>query len=266
MVATPGGAKARAYLLGRLAEIGVSPAQGDSLEHRFTFQRESAAVQGVNLLGVIPGTTGSSRVLLLMAHYDHVGVRAGEIYNGADDNASGVATVLKIAQSLKARAPLHDVVIALLDAEEGGIRGAKAMVASPDFAPLLEQIVLAVNLDMVSRSDKNELHAAGAHHFPWLRTRLDRIALGSDVVLKQGHDSPDLGQGDWTTQSDHVAFHEIRKPWVYFGVEDHPDYHQPTDDFGTIPTDFFKRSAATIERAVRAFDADLEAIAAEAGL
>jgi hypothetical protein len=264
-VGTPGGAKARAYLLGRLKDIGVAPAQGDSLEHTFSFKRGADDVRGVNLLGVVPGTGGSNRALLLMAHYDHVGVQGGEIYNGADDNASGVATVLKIARSLKAQAPLHDVVIALVDAEEGGIRGARAMVADPGFAGLLERTVLAINLDMVSRSDKNELYVSGAYHFPALRSRLDRVGAGADVTLKQGHDSPNLGQGDWTTQSDHVAFHEIRHPWVYFGVEDHPDYHRPTDDFASIPVNFFKRSASTIERAVRAFDADLEAIAAEVG-
>jgi hypothetical protein len=54
-------------------------------------------------------------------------------------------------------------------------------------------------------------------------------------------------------------------PWVYFGVEDHADYHKPGDDFEKIPQDFFRRSAATAEAAVRAFDADLEAIAKEAG-
>jgi hypothetical protein len=54
-------------------------------------------------------------------------------------------------------------------------------------------------------------------------------------------------------------------PWVYFGVEDHPDYHQPTDDFDRIPPDFFRRSAQTLVMAIRAFEADLAAIAREAG-
>jgi len=265
LAGSPGGAKARAYILGRFAEIGLAPVLDGTFEHPFGFQRGGKPVQGVNLLAVVPGTGGSYRALLLMAHYDHVGVQNGQVFNGADDNASGVATLLKIAESLKAQAPLHDVIIALVDAEEGGIQGSRAMVADPVFAPLMERIVLAVNLDMVSRNDRNELYAAGAYHFPWLRPRLEAVASRAEVTLKLGHDSPDLGQGDWTSQSDHVAFHLVRKPWVYFGVEDHPGYHQPSDDFDAIPVDFFRRSAAAIELAARSFDRDLEAIAAEAG-
>lgn len=263
LVGSEGGAKARAYLLGRLAEIGVAPAMGGGFEHPFQTMRGGAAVTGVNLIGLIPGTGGSGRALVVMAHYDHVGVQGGQIYNGADDNASGVATVLAIAASLKQQAPLHDVILALVDGEEGGLSGARAMVADPGFKPLLERTALAVNLDMVSRSDKNELYAAGAFRFPALKPYLLEVAAAAPVTLKLGHDDPALGKDDWTSQSDHMAFHVIGKPWVYFGVEDHPDYHQPSDDFAAIPADFFRASASTVELAVRTFDRQLESFAAE---
>jgi Zn-dependent M28 family amino/carboxypeptidase len=265
LVGSPGSAKARAYILARLADIGVAPAIGNSVEHRFETKRKGAMVEGVNLIGLVPGTSGSDRALVLMAHYDHVGVQNGEVYNGADDNASGVATVLKIAASLKQVAPKHDIILALVDAEEGGLSGARAMVADPAFKPLLDRTVMAVNLDMVSRNDKNELYAAGAYHFPWLKPRLDAIAATAPVTLKQGHDRPELKENDWTMQSDHGVFHIAKKPWVYFGVEDHPGYHNPSDDFAAVPADFFQRSATTIEAAVRAFDADLAVIAQESG-
>src|SRR5690606_188156 len=151
------------------------------------------AVTGVNLLGVVNGTGGSNRALVLMAHYDHVGVRGGEIYNGADDNASGVAVLLAVAASLKRQAPLHDVILALVDGEEGGLSGVRAMVADAAFRPLLERTVLAVNLDMVSRSDKNELYAAGAFRFPALKPYLQEIVAAAPVTLKLGHDDPALG-------------------------------------------------------------------------
>jgi Zn-dependent M28 family amino/carboxypeptidase len=259
LAGTPGGQKARAYIRARMEEIGLGPII------TMPIQRQGQAFEGANLISVIPGTGGSNRALLVMAHYDHVGIVNGEIYNGADDNASGVAALLQIAASMKARAPLHDVIFAILDAEEGGLRGARIMVSDPSFQPVLERTVLAVNFDMLSRSDKNELYAAGAYHFPWLKPRLEAIAADARVVLKQGHDAPEPKDQDWTTQSDHGAFHQLKRPWVYFGVEDHPDYHKPTDDFQAIPQDFFQRSAATVELAVRAFDGDLEAIAQEAG-
>jgi Zn-dependent M28 family amino/carboxypeptidase len=220
----------------------------------------------VNLLGVVPGTGGSNRALIVMAHYDHVGIRDGQIFNGADDNASGVAALLQIATSMKRQAPLHDVIFAIVDAEEGGLRGARTLVADPAFKPLLDRTVLAVNFDMLSRSEKNELYVAGAYHFPWLKPRLDAVAAAAPGIrLLQGHDAPEPKPQDWTMQSDHGAFHAAGRPWVYFGVEDHPDYHRPTDDFAAIPQDFFARSAATVELAVRTFDRELEAMAAEAG-
>jgi Zn-dependent M28 family amino/carboxypeptidase len=263
LVGSEGGAKARAYLLERLAEIGVAPALGSGFEHPFQTARGGAPVTGVNLLGVVSGTGGSNRALVLMAHYDHVGVRDGQIYNGADDNASGVAALLAVAASLKQQAPLHDVIVALVDGEEGGLSGARAMVADPTFKSYLDRTVLAVNLDMVSRSDKDELYAAGGFRFPALEPYLQEIAAAAPVTLKLGHDDPALGKDDWTSQSDHMAFHQIGKPWVYFGVEDHPDYHQPSDDFAAIPEDFFRRSAKTVELAVRTFDRQLETFAAE---
>jgi hypothetical protein len=122
LVGSPGGAKARTYILGRLNEIGLAPALGASFEHTFQFQRQADTLSGVNLLAMIPGTGGSNRALIVMAHYDHVGVRNGEIFNGADDNASGVAALLQIATSMKTRAPLHDVIFAIVDGE-ANIRG-----------------------------------------------------------------------------------------------------------------------------------------------
>ena len=272
LIGSEGGLKARAYILERLAGIGVAPAIGDSFEHSFTVKRGGKDAVGANLIGVVPGTGGSDRALVLMAHYDHVGMQGGQIYNGADDNASGVATLLAVAESLKRQAPLHDVIFALVDGEErgsspgeGGMAGSGAMVADPAFRPFLDRTVLAVNLDMVSRSDRNELYAAGAFHSPALRPYLEQISAAAPVTLKLGHDDPALGKDDWTTQSDHMAFHQIGKTWVYFGVEDHPDYHQPTDDFGAIPQDFFRRSAATVEQAVRVFDQNLDSMALKSG-
>jgi len=264
LVGSPGGAKARAYIHDRFREIGLAPALGGDFVHPITVKRGEQAVAGANLLALVPGTGGADRALVVMAHYDHVGVRDA-IYNGADDNASGVATLLMIAASLQQSAPKHDVILAVVDAEEGGIQGSRIMVADPAFKPLLDRTVLAVNFDMLSRSDKNELYVSGAYHFPWLKPRLEAIAQEAKVNLLMGHDTPEPKADDWTTQSDHLAFHRIGRPWVYFGVEDHPDYHRPTDDFSAIPQDFFRRSAATAELAVRTFDRDLEAIAAEAG-
>lgn len=263
LVGSPGSARARAYLIARLAAIGVTP-MGAGFEHRFTARHKGKRLHGVNLIGRIAGRGKSDGVLVIGAHYDHFGVRDGAVLNGADDNASGVAVVLAIAADLMRAPPDHDVIVALWDAEEQGLYGSKAFVARPPVPRA--RIAMNLNFDMMSRSDRGELWVAGAHHYPFLRPRLDALAARVPVTLKPGHDAPPwTGDDDWTAGSDHHSFHRKRIPFAYFGVEDYPDYHQPGDDFAAIPQDFFVRSATTAVMATRLFDAELDAIAREAG-
>nr|WP_295107537.1 M20/M25/M40 family metallo-hydrolase [uncultured Caulobacter sp.] len=264
LVDTPGSEKARAYILSRFAEIGLAPL-GDKFEQTFTFQkRDGATVQGTNLVARIKGAEDGGKVLVISAHYDHLGVRDGQIYNGADDNASGVAGLLAVAEAFKAKPPKHDVILAVVDAEEGGLRGARAFAANPPVP--LSTIALNVNFDMLAKNSKNELYVAGAAPFPYLKPILVKAASTAKVTLKLGHDTDEAGkENNWTTQSDHYAFGEKGVPWVYFGVEDHPEYHKPTDDFATVPQDFFKRSVATVVQAAQALERDLDDVAKASG-
>src|SRR5690606_17653456 len=157
----------------------------------------------------------------------------GEIYHGADDNASGSAALLELARHFAASPPRNSVVVAALDAEEMGLRGARAFVANPPIP--LDSILLNVNMDMVGRNAAGELYVAGTYHCPFLGGLVDAVAGRSGVTLLRGHDEPTLPAGDdWTLASDHGAFHAEDIPFLYFGVEDHPDYHRPTDTFENI--------------------------------
>lgn len=265
-VGTEGNARARAFLLQRLAEIGVEPVGpgaaggaavagtgGYGVEFAAVIGPDNAAVQGVNLVGRIPGTTEGGPVIVLGAHYDHLGVREGEIFNGADDNASGTSGVLALAEQLVANRPRHTVVVALFDGEEGGLRGARAFVGSPPVP--LEEVALMVNLDMVGRNDAGELYAVGTFHRPSLVPLVEAVAAGAPVTLLMGHDRPDLPQGqDWTNASDHGPFHQAGVPFLYFGVEDHPDYHQPTDEIPGIQPEFHAAAVETVLRVLEAAD------------
>jgi Zn-dependent M28 family amino/carboxypeptidase len=189
------------------------------------------------------------------AHYDHLGVRDDIIYPGADDNASGVAVLLAIARQLRAQAPRHPVLLVAFDAEELGLRGAEALVGS-SLLPVLA-VALNVNLDMVSRNDDNEIFAAGAYHTPWLKPILEDVQRRSAVKILFGHDRPMVKAGgveDWTRQSDHGVFHQVGVPFVYFGVEDHADYHQPSDTADKIRPLFFGDAADMIVEAVVTLD------------
>jgi hypothetical protein len=242
-----GAARARAYLVERLRSAGVTPASS-AFQHSFDLGERGT---GVNLVGLVPGTVAGPYIVL-SAHYDHEGIRDGVIFNGADDNASGTAVVLEIAEALVRSPPRHAVVIALFDDEEQGLGGSRHFVADPPVP--LDQIALNVNLDMVSRAEEG-LWAAGAHHSPELRPVLEGVARDAPLELRLGHDHPDAPEGDdWTMQSDHAVFHERGIPFVYFGVEDHPDYHRPTDDFERVSPADFVASARTILLALQALD------------
>ncbi|HVZ48585.1 MAG TPA: M28 family peptidase [Gemmatimonadaceae bacterium] len=250
-IGTPGGARARAYLETRLRAAGITPLR-DSFAAPFTSSGRGGDVTGTNLVGVVRGTKAPDQYIVLSAHYDHLGVRNGTVYPGADDNASGTCAVLAIAAWLKAHPPGHSVIIALFDGEEGGLRGSRAFVADPPVA--LDKVLANVNLDMVGRNAQGELYAAGATPWPRMRPLIEATAKASGVTLRMGHDSGG-GHEDWTNQSDQGAFDAKKIPWVYFGVEDHPDYHKPTDFPNRIEPGFFYRSASTVADFVRRFDA-----------
>ena len=113
-------------------------------------------------------------------------------------------------------------------------------------------------MDMISRSDKGELYAAGTFHYPKLRSPLERAQKKARVKLLLGHDDPKLGSGDWTFQSDHAAFHAGKIPFIYFGVEDHKDYHKPTDDFENINPPFYVGAVETIIGFITIVDKSLQ--------
>jgi hypothetical protein len=252
-VATPGSAKARAFLEARFRDVGLQPF-GTSYLHSFAFGNRQT--QGVNIVGQIRGSDLPDRYFAITAHYDHVGVRNGRIYNGADDNASGTSALLAIADYFVKNRPRHSLVFAALDAEETGLQGARAFVASP---PVPKQaIVLDINMDMVGRNDAGELYVAGTYHYPQLLSFVRQAVAAAEVKLIPGHDRPGAAASDdWTSQSDHGAFHAAGIPFLYFGVEDHADYHRPSDDVERIQPGFYVRAVRTIITATRLLDAGL---------
>lgn len=230
---SPGLAKARAWFARAMADAGIRSFDG-TFEEPFRWRGRGADAdhEGVNLVGFVPGGELAERYLVLSAHLDHLGVRDGVIYNGADDDASGAVALLAIARALQREPLRHSLLVAAFDAEEEGLRGARAFVADPPVP--LGAIALDLNLDMVARTD-GVLWAAGAHHTPALRPVLEHVAAEAPLDLRLGHDAPNAPEGDdWTDASDHGPFHAVGKPFVYLGVEDHPDYHRPTDDFENI--------------------------------
>lgn len=248
---TKGNRIAREYLLQRFEEEGAEPFQG-SYTHEFTFNsRQDEAMTGVNVIGQVSGSSDS--VIVITAHYDHIGIRDSLIFNGADDDASGTAALLAYIDYFSEVKPNHTLVFAAFDAEEMGLQGARALVQDSVF---LDKVKMNINLDMIAQNDENEIYAVGTYHYPELKPVLEDIDKAGVNVL-YGHDDPESGLDDWTYASDHGPFHQEGVPFIYFGVADHEHYHQHTDDFETIPQEFYKKSVQMILNAIKAFDNSL---------
>lgn len=272
-IGTDGNARARAYIVQRLREEKAQPL-GGAFEHPFDFVHTSIKAiwrrdrpvrlpfHGTNVLALIPGSVPGP-ALVVSAHYDHLGRRDGVVYPGADDNASGVAALLAVARAFAASPPRHPVVLAVFDGEELGLRGAESFVAHPPAGT--PPLGLDLNFDMLSRSAGGDLTVAGTGPSPGLRPDVEAVAAASRVHVHLGHDRPWYRAGlleDWTEGSDHGAFAAAGVPYLYLGVEDHADYHAPTDTFDRIDTAFYADVAELVVALARRLDGRLDVIAA----
>lgn len=241
---TKGAEMSRAYISGRFKEIGLKPLTSlVGYEQAFTFNRGAGAeVNGINMVGFIQGK--SDNVIVISAHYDHLGIVKEDIFNGADDNASGVGGLLNIATYFAQNKPNNTIIFAAFDAEEMGLQGAKAFVAKPPVS--IDRIKLNINMDMIAHNDKGELYLCGTFKNPELKKYV--IVKSPDIKVLLGHDDPKLGRSeDWTDQSDQGAFNANNIPFLYFGVEDHKDYHKASDEFQNINQAFYINAVNAIK-------------------
>lgn len=269
---TPGNKLARQLIAGRFKALGLKAfapgyLQPFSFTHRsMRTKTETGYPDAANVIGYLTGTAAPEKFLVISAHYDHLGIINGVTYPGADDNASGVAALLAFAAYFKTNPPKHSILFAAFDAEEIGVRGAAAFMAAPPVSR--EQLVMILNMDMISQNQRNEIYVAGIHHRPWLRPYVAEAALRSPAKVFPGHDRATKlagGAEDWTHSSDHGPFHAAGIPFLYFGVEDHPHYHQATDTFANFNQVFFGRTAQLILDMALVLDRNLGRIARSSG-
>ncbi|MBI2836780.1 MAG: M28 family peptidase [Acidobacteria bacterium] len=259
LTGTLGSHKAQEYIAHRFEEIGLRTF-ADGYRQRFSFVRHSlkglllpsrpfkqAYPDATNLIGYLPGETYRDSWIVLSAHYDHLGVKNGKLHPGADDNASGVAAILATATYFSQHQPEHSLLVAAFDAEEKGLRGSYAFFDDPPVKP--EQIALEINLDMVSRNDENQIYVCGTYQSPTLKALVEPLASRSSVQVLWGHDRPMWRAGlveNWVNLSDHGPFHDHGIPFLYFGVADHEDMHEPGDTFERLQPDFFVETTRLI--------------------
>ena len=187
-----------------------------------------------NVVAVLPGDDPllKNEYVVISAHYDHLGMIDGQVYNGADDNASGSATLLLAARYLRALPRRRSIVFVWFSAEEQGLLGSKYFVAHP-VVPL-EQIVANLNIDMVGRLEGRKVGVIPS------RTRgvstLNR-------VLKEVNEKPGNGfrlikdLDRFHTRSDHYSFVKAGIPALFFFAGIHDHYHTQFDDWDRLNYD-----------------------------
>lgn len=201
-----------------------------------------------NVVAYIKGSEKPDEYIVISAHYDHVGITNGEIYNGADDNGSGTTALLEMARMLQiayknGNKPKRSIVFLHCTGEEYGLHGSRYFVNSKIIP--LENIVADLNVDMIGRRD-----------FVYEKNKKDYIYLvGSDKLSTELHDISEAMNKKYTNltldytynaekhpemiyyRSDHYNFAKFNIPVIFYYSGEHADYHKPTDTVDKIDFD-----------------------------
>ena len=230
---TTGHSLAKEHILNRMRSNGVD-SFGSSLEEFFTGFDITGTTTGKNIIGLVKGKEFPDKYIIISAHYDHLGKAPnGDVYNGADDNASGISCLLDLSRYFKQNPFSYSLVFAAFDREESGLEGAYNFVHQMGVLIGTNNIKFNLNLDMIARSDSNEIFFCGIRHYRPYKFLVDQTQYKTNIKLLMGHDGGSSGN-DWTYSGDHSAFHQKNIPFLYIGVEDHSDYHATTDDVTKI--------------------------------
>jgi Zn-dependent M28 family amino/carboxypeptidase len=164
-----------------------------------------------------------NEIVVIGAHYDHVGVANDSIYNGADDNASGTAGVMEVAEAFtkcKTR-PRRSILFMTFAGEEKGLFGSRYYTDDPIFP--IENVIAMLNMDMISRNDTNEVAIIGSKTSPSLKTINEKCDESIGMKLDYDNDR-------FFLQSDHYSFYRKNIPVLFYFSKDTPDLHKPSDD------------------------------------
>ena len=220
--------------------------------------KKASSLKGNNVLGYIEGTDPELKdeIVVVSAHYDHLGMRGKDIYNGADDNGSGTSTVLEIAEAFaiakkKGIGPRRSVLCMWVTGEEKGLLGSQYYTELPLFE--LDKTIVNINVDMVGRVDKKYkdnpeyIYVIGSDR---LSTDLHAINEGvntrfTNLTLDYTYNAED-DPNRYYYRSDHYNFAEKGIPAIFYFNGTHKDYHRTTDTVDKIQFDKMAKIAKLI--------------------
>jgi hypothetical protein len=206
-----------------------------------------STIHTANVVALIEGSDPILRneFITLGAHIDHLGIQQSEVMNGADDNASGSAGVLEIAEALAKSQLKRSVICILYTGEELGLLGSYYFIENSPV--LLKNIIVNINLDMIGRS-KTEAVGLAPVGASMITPKLKEVIL--QVSNKTQNVALDWAYADTTStifsRSDHYSFHVKKIPTVWFFDGFYPDYHTPADDPEKIDYEFFQKTCQLV--------------------
>jgi len=186
-----------------------------------------AGPEGENIGACVPGTDPKLRDewIVINAHYDHLGRYRGELYPGADDNASGVAMLLEVSRMVAAAPLKRSVAFVAFDFEESLLWGSRWFIGHTPVP--VEQIKFCITADMIGRSlggmGLPTVFVMGAEHSQAAREALENVPVPAGLEVAE------LGADMIGTRSDYGPFRDHEIPFLFFSTGEHPDYHQPGD-------------------------------------
>lgn len=255
----PGQKKAGEYLISEYKKMGISFPPGATDFYQKVpseFMKRGFAPKlndSENIWAFIKGSEKPEEILVISAHYDHVGMKNGEIYNGADDDGSGTVALLEIAQAFKeaekkGQGPKRSILFLHVTGEEHGLHGSRYYSENPLFS--LENTIADINIDMIGRRDT--LHPATNNYIYVIGS--DRLSselhtINEEVNTKFTKLELDYKYNDRNDperiyfRSDHYNFAKKGIPSIFFFNGIHADYHLPSDTPDKIEYDALAKRA-----------------------
>lgn len=209
-----------------------------------------------NIWAFIQGSDDSNEVLVISAHYDHMGIMNGQTYYGADDNASGTAGVMEIARLFKeavdkGQRPKKSVLFLHVTGEEFGLHGSRFYVENPIIP--LENTIANLNIDMIGRKsyeykgDKDYIFLVGSNRLSTDLHNISEAVNKETVQLDLDYTFNDLNHPERIYyRSDHYNFVKNGIPAIFYYNGAHQDYHQPTDTPDKIDYDLLQKRAQLV--------------------
>lgn len=258
---SPGQKKAGEYMINFYKNLGISYPKAlgsyyQKVPSEFMKKRGGETLpDSENILAFIEGSEKPEEIIVISAHYDHVGTRKGVVYNGADDDGSGTVAVMEIAKAFQSakkagNGPKRSILFLHVTGEEHGLFGSEYYSDNPVFP--LANTVVDLNIDVIGRDDpenrgKNYVYVIGSEMLSSELKIINVVANKKTVNLELNYKYDDPNDPDRLYyRSDHYNFAKNNIPVAFFFDGIHEDYHKPTDDVEKIDFNLLQKRAQLV--------------------